>query len=198
MVVEIPRAGRRGCRPVGSARGALDAGRRRRAMPAPRPGRRDLGRRPHARRRGSGTPRRDLPDARRRRGRARGRGHTCRRRPAVRSRFGAPHIPGVGLGRMAVGEPAGRPGPGPRRAVRLRARRTDPRRHARVARGRLGSPGLLRVRHDDTHRPGNLGSGPRSGRRRTDGGRPRRRAGACGGRRRPAPRPPPVRRQPTT
>ena len=55
---------------------------------------------------------------------------------------------------------------------------------------RLGAAGLLRVRHDDADRPGNLGGGARGGRRRAHRRRPRRRRATARLRLLPAARPP--------
>ena len=145
---------------------ALDASRVDGLAPAPRPGRRDLGRGADSRGRGARARRADPGRARGRR-REGGPGRAARRRGAARcSRPRANGLPRRRVGRVDGRRPARGSRPGPCHGLHL-PDAGPPRR------GRASHPGRgrrpdrrVRLRHDDPDRPGNLGRGAGGRRRR--------------------------------
>ena len=93
----------------------------------------------------------------------------------ARPRRRARRVPRARVGRLGGGRPAGRPGPGPRRPVHLPAPRAGRGAEPPCPAATWARTGLLRLRHDDADRRGDLGRGARGRRRRAHGGRPRAR-----------------------
>ncbi len=158
--------------------------------PRPRSAERGVGRRRDARHRGRRSGRRDPRRALRGRASLGGGERPARRRTRRGARRDAARVPGRGRGALAARAVPGARRPDPRGPVPLPDARHD-RRHSHPARRRHPCRGRhLRVRHDDGHRPGHLGGGPRRRGLRRDCGRPGAGGGAGGVRTVSAARPP--------